>query len=141
MPTSARRHVLVDTSVAVALVVEDHVAHATVLATLRGRRLGLAGHAFFETYSVLTRLPAPIRRPPREVARLLDQNFPETHFAGAGEMRELARRLPALGLAGGSVYDALVAAAAIHAGRPLATRDRRALDTYRALDTDVWFVE
>ena len=33
--------------------VEDHEAHASTLEALRGRRLGLAGHAWFETYSVL----------------------------------------------------------------------------------------
>ena len=48
---------LLDTSAAVALVVEDHEAHAATLEAVRGRSLGLAGHAWFETYSVLTRLP------------------------------------------------------------------------------------
>ena len=41
-----------------------------------------------------------------------------------------------LGIAGGAVYDALVAAAAAEHGITLATRDRRAADTYRALDID-----
>lgn len=64
MPTSgsARRSLLVDTSVGVALSVGDHEGHASTLEALAGRRLGLAGHAVFETYSVLTRLPAPARR-------------------------------------------------------------------------------
>src|SRR5664279_5002978 len=48
---------LLDTSAAIALLVEDHEAHAATLEAVRGRRLGLAGHAWFETYSVLTRLP------------------------------------------------------------------------------------
>lgn len=139
MPTSARRPgvFLVDTSVAVALAVEDHVAHEGVVEALRGRRLGLAGHAFFETYSVLTRMPAPIRRSPADVARLLEHNFPESRFLGAVEATELARSLGGLGIAGGSVYDALVGAAAVQHGMPLGTRDRRALDTYRALDVDL----
>jgi predicted nucleic acid-binding protein len=40
------------------------------------------------------------------------------------------------GIAGGQVYDALVGAAAKHHGIVLATRDRRAVDTYRSLDVD-----
>jgi predicted nucleic acid-binding protein len=41
------------------------------------------------------------------------------------------------GIAGGSVYDALVGAAANKHRLRLATRDRRALEIYRALDVDV----
>ncbi len=137
MPTSGKRSpLLVDTSVAVALVVADHVAHDEVLNALRGRRLGLAGHAFFETHSVLTRLPGRARREPREVARLLEHNFPETKFLAADDAARLGRRLGDLNLAGGSVYDALVGEAAARAGLALATRDERALDVYRILEVD-----
>ena len=48
-----------------------------------------------------------------------------------------SRRLAGLGLAGGAVYDAVPAAAAAGHGLPLATRDRRAAQTYRALDADL----
>ena len=139
MPTSGRGRapLLVDTSVAVALAVADHTAHDLVIDALRGRTLGLAGHAFFETYSVLTRLPAPSRRPPADIARLLERDFPETRFLGAPHAADLAERLSALGIAGGSVYDALVGAVAAQHRLGLATRDQRALDTYRALDVDV----
>jgi predicted nucleic acid-binding protein len=41
------------------------------------------------------------------------------------------------GIAGGSVYDALVGATAIEHRLKLATRDQRALVTYRALQVDV----
>jgi predicted nucleic acid-binding protein len=40
-------------------------------------------------------------------------------------------------VAGGAVYDALVGAAAATHGLPLATRDRRALDIYRAVGAEV----
>ena len=40
-------------------------------------------------------------------------------------------------IAGGAVYDALVGATAAEHGIVLATRDRRALDTYRALGVEV----
>lgn len=143
MPTSASRQgiLLLDTSVAVASVVEDHTAHPVVTDHLRSRRLGMAGHAYFETFSVLTRLPAPLRRPPAEITRLLETNFPESRFLGSDDTSGLADRLGELGIAGGSVYDALVGAAATRHGLPLATRDRRALDTYRVLDVDYRFIE
>jgi predicted nucleic acid-binding protein len=81
MPTRGRaRPVLVDTSVAVALVVADHEHHEATFEAVRDRRLGLAGHAAFETFSVLTRLPAPARRTPAAVARILRRNFPESRY-------------------------------------------------------------
>lgn len=128
---------LVDTSVAVALVVADHEHHDGTFDALRGRHLGLAGHAAFETFSVLTRLPPPARRTPATVARLLTTSFPRSRFLSAAGTQELLGRLDAIGIAGGSVYDALVGAAAAEHGLTLATRDRRALETYRALDVEV----
>lgn len=135
MPTRSRApDVLVDTSAAVALVVADHEHHRATEKALRGRQLGLAGHAAFETFSVLTRLPPPARRPGSVVAELLAANFPGSRHLSADGAASLLGRLTTLGIAGGSVYDALVGAAAAEHGIPLATRDRRALDTYRALD-------
>lgn len=136
MPTSARREapLLVDTSVAVALTVEDHEDHEAVFKALRGRTLGLSGHAFFETYSVLTRLPGSARRSPTEVAHLLENNFPKTRFLEAERASDLSRRLPRLGIAGGAVYDALVGETAVQHRLELATRDQRATPTYRLLD-------
>lgn len=68
MPTKNNEvDVVVDTSVAVAIVVEDHEHHAATMRAINGRRLGLAGHAAFETFSVLTRLPPPLRRSPEAV--------------------------------------------------------------------------
>lgn len=128
---------LVDTSIAVALTVADHQHHEATFEALAGRRLGLAGHAAFETFSVLTRLPPPARRTPATVARLLEANFPENRFLGADAAAALLPELHAAGIAGGAVYDALVGASAREHGLPLATRDRRALETYRALDVRV----
>ncbi len=125
---------LVDTSVAIALVVADHSHHGSVTEAVGSERLGLAGHAAVETYSVLTRLPAPARRNPGTVRRLLDVNFPATHFLPEDATAALLEELPSLAIAGGAIYDALIAAAARHHGAVLVTRDRRALPTYRALD-------
>ena len=131
---------LVDTSVAVALVLADHEHHARTLRALRGHRLGLAGHAAFETFSVLTRLPPPARRTPAAVARLLATNFPHSRFLGTGATTRLFDALGSSKIAGGAVYDALVGAAAVAHGLTLATRDERALDTYRALGVSVELV-
>lgn len=129
--------VFVDTSAAVALMVEDHEAHAATLEAVRGKRLGLAGHAWFETYSVLTRLPAGLRRSPVDVERMLSHNFPLTGFLGEAEAVALSAELVRLGVSGGAVYDALVAAAARQHQRPLLSRDGRASSVYEALGVEV----
>lgn len=128
---------LVDTSVAVALSVADHEGRTAALAAAGGRRIGLAGHAAFESFSVLTRLPAPARRTPRAVSRLLAANFPYTRHLGAEAAAALLVRLADAGVSGGAVYDALVGATAVEHGVALLTRDRRALGTYRLLDVEV----
>lgn len=138
MPASGKGpEVLVDTSVAVALTVADHEHHAATVRLLGARRLGLAGHAAFETFSVLTRLPPPARRTPATVARLLSVSFPHSRFLGAKAAGTLLAELQTAEIAGGAVYDALVGAAANEHGLTLATRDRRALETYRALGVRV----
>lgn len=141
MPTDTsaeqRQVVLLDTSTAIALVVEDHEAHVATLEAVRGRRLGLAGHAWFETYSVLTRLPPGLRRSPADVIRLLDRNFPASGFLGEAESFDLGRALAGLGISGGAVYDALVGAAARQHRRPLISGDARARPVYEALGVEV----
>lgn len=138
MPTNADAlHLLVDTSVAIALIVADHDGHEATVEALDGRRLGLAGHAAFETFSVLTRLPPPLRRTPAVVAELLTTNFPESRFLSPKATARLLAQLPSTGIAGGAVYDALVGATAVEHALPLASRDLRALDTYRALEVAV----
>jgi predicted nucleic acid-binding protein len=128
---------LLDTSAAVALVVEDHEAHAATLEVVRGRRLGLAGHAWFETYSVLTRMPGVLRRSPADVAAVLAHNFPATEFLAEGAAAALGPELAKLGTSGGAVYDALVGAAARQHGRALVSCDGRARPVYEALGVRV----
>jgi predicted nucleic acid-binding protein len=138
MPTSGEApDVLVDTSVAVALCVGDHQFHTAVNEALRGRRLGLAGHAAFETYSVLTRLPPPGRRSPAAVSEILRVNFSSSRFLSAAASAKLIDEVGRGAIAGGAVYDALVAACAAEHEIVLATLDRRALDTYRAVGAQI----
>lgn len=142
MPTSGSRRaeLLVDTSVAVALTVADHEHHEATSAALAGRRLGLAGHAAFETFSVLRRLPPPSRRTPTTVSHALAVSFPHSRFLGPDRSAELLGELAAAGIAGGAVYDALVGAAAAEHDLILATRDRRAVDAYRAVGARIELV-
>ena len=128
---------LVDTSAAVAFVVADHSAHVATWEALAERRLGLAGHAWFETFSVLTRLPGSIRRDAATVIDVISTNFPESRFLDEEASLALTGQLAGAGIAGGAVYDALVAAAVARHRLPLVSRDRRALDTYRSFGLDV----
>lgn len=129
--------VLVDTSVAVPLVIADHPAHQVVVDKLGDQVLGLSGHAAFEAFSVLTRLPGTNRLSVTDANRALVVNFPATRHLSAEAAAGLHRSLGALGIAGGAVYDALVAAAAHEHGVALATRDRHAVGTYRAIGVQI----
>ena len=86
---------------------------------------------------MLTRLPGLARRTPTAVGRLLAANFPYSRFLDEKTAAEVLGRLAGTGIAGGAVYDALVASAAAKHQVPLATRDARALRTYRAFDVEV----
>lgn len=114
-----------------------HDRHAATATALRGRVLGLAGHAWFETFSVLTRLPPPARRPAGDVLRLLHAEFPATVFLSQDDTKDLLQRLEATSVAGGAVYDALVGQAAARSGLPLVSRDERAADLYHRLGCQV----
>ncbi|MDQ3690285.1 MAG: type II toxin-antitoxin system VapC family toxin [Chloroflexota bacterium] len=139
-PDNAGSLILIDSSVAVAVALKGHPDHAASAARLRGKRVGLSGHAWFETYSVLTRMPGSLRRSPVEVLQLLAKNFPESVFLTDEAAGRLGPELARLGIAGGSVYDALVGATARHHGRALLTGDLRAKGTYDALGVAAEFV-
>jgi len=126
-----------DTSVAIPLLVQTHQAHDAVVRWWDGREIALSGHAIAETYSVLTRLPGDLRVAPADAARLL-----RARFASHLQIKpKTATRLPELlserGIAGGAVYDALVALAAVGHDAELATRDARAAATYEAIGARV----
>jgi predicted nucleic acid-binding protein len=127
----------VDTSVAVPLLVQTHVAHAAVVRWWAGRDVALSGHALAETYSVLTRLPGDIRMAPPDAARLLEDRFSPPLLLGPETARRLPQVLSWMEIAGGAVYDALVALAAVEHKVALATRDARARDTYENVGVEV----
>jgi predicted nucleic acid-binding protein len=130
-----------DTSVAVASLDASHDAHTVCRRALVDLRPALAGHAAFEVYSVLTRLPIPLRLSSNQAADILASAFPEVCWLTPEQANSLRDELGPLGIVGGSVYDALVARAAAVHDRVLLTRDRRAERTYRALEVSCRFVE
>lgn len=130
-----------DTSVVVAAFAPWHESHRLAVKVL-SRRPRLIAHVALETYSVLTRLPAPHRAPPDIVVGFLRQNFTHEPLALPPlEQLEMLGTLPARGVTGGAVYDALVAATAAHVGESLVTLDRRAVPTYRAVGGTVEVLE
>jgi toxin FitB len=132
--------VAVDTSVAVPLLVRSHVHHAEVVRWWNGQELALSGHALAETYSVLTRLPGDARLSAEDAAHLLDNRFATPLTLSGPQARKVHATLSLLGIAGGAVYDGLVALAAKEHGVALATRDARARGAYDAVGVKVILV-
>lgn len=132
--------VAVDTSVAVPLLVRSHQHHPEVVRWWGGQELALSGHALAETYSVLTRLPGDARLSAEDAARLLDARFAAPLVLSGSRARTVHVTLSRLGIAGGAVYDGLVALAAKEHGVALATRDARARGTYDVLGVKVLVV-
>ncbi|MGI9079404.1 MAG: hypothetical protein ACR2GF_01040 [Acidimicrobiales bacterium] len=69
--------------------------------------------------------------------RLLGERFLDPLLLGSEVAGHLPQVLAELGIAGGAVYDALVALAAVEHGADLATRDLRAGATYAAVGARV----
>lgn len=132
---------LVDTSVAVPLLVEASDHHNDVLAAIGEQAVGIAGHAAVETCSVLSRLPGDQRLDPATAWGMIRESFPARLWMTAHQQEATLARACAAGISGGALYDALVAGAARAAGLPLITRDARALPTYAALGIEVVLVE
>ena len=78
----------------------------------------MAAPALVETYAVLTRLPPPYRLRPADALALIEGSWSDAEVAALDgtEIWPLLRGLPAAGIAGGSTYDAVVAACARKAG-------------------------
>jgi predicted nucleic acid-binding protein len=129
-----------DSSVVIAAFASWHQHHEAAARALRDVR-DLVGHVALETYSVLTRLPEPLRAEPALVARYLREDFSgERLLLAEPEQRALIGRLADLSISGGAVYDALVAVTAEHHGHRLISCDRRAAMTYERLGIDVTYV-
>lgn len=129
-----------DSSVVIAAFASWNVHHEAAIEALGDVR-DLVGHVELETYSVLTRLPEPLRAEPSFVARYLREDFSgERLLLGESAQRALVGRLADLSISGGAVYDALVAATADHHSRALISCDRRAARTYELLGVEVRYL-
>jgi hypothetical protein len=117
--------------------VQNHAAHQAVTRWWKHREVALCGHASVETYAVLTRLPGSSRLAPADAARLIRERFAPPLLLSAEMSGRIADVLSELGIAGGAVYDALVALAAVEHDADLATRDLRAKATYDAIGARV----
>jgi hypothetical protein len=109
-----------------------HTDHQSAAAAIH--RVGaIIDHVEVETFSVLTRLPPPRRVPGHLVTAFLDGHFPDSvprlASAPSTDVLEIAVRG---GIAGGSVYDLVVALAAQRGDAVLWSLDRRAATTYEA---------
>lgn len=109
--------VLLDTSVLVAGIVRVHPRHEAarpwIAQALAGEiELVLAAHTLAELHAVLTTLPVQPRISPQTAERLRDTNLPadaEIVALSTDDYRHVLTRVAELGLAGGVVYDALIA--------------------------------
>jgi predicted nucleic acid-binding protein len=140
MPTSADVEWAVDTSVVVAALDASHAAHQVCADACRHRRPALAGHAAFESFSVLTRLHGALSVDPISAVEALDLGFPQRCWLTPDDQARVLARLATLGISGGAVYDALVGEAARANGRSLMTRDLRASRTYELIGVATTFV-
>jgi predicted nucleic acid-binding protein len=118
-----RAQVALDTSCLIALLSSWHEFHLRTLTPLearrkRGERFILSAHTLMETFSVLTRLPPPVRIAPMEASERMRENFGGDLVAGLEpksawlSITQLAQR----GLGGGRVYDAAIASSVLRAG-------------------------
>jgi predicted nucleic acid-binding protein len=135
MPTSAELWA-VDTSVAVPALDGSHAAHEACRDAVRTNRPALAGHAAFETFSVLTRLPGQLSIDAPTAQKVIAAVFPSICWIGDEVAANLLARLGETGIVGGAVYDALVGEAARVNNCRLLTRDLRAKRTYDLIGVD-----
>jgi toxin FitB len=125
--------VAVDSSVAVAAIVLDHEAQQLADEALASSDTTIA-HVASETYSVLTRLPAPYRVDAPRAASLVRARLPDVTVALDPARHTVAlETLAAARISGGATYDGLIALAALEHNLQLVSRDARAARTYEAL--------
>lgn len=133
--------IAVDTSVVVAGFATWHEGYRPAAAAL-ARKPRVPAHVLVESYSVLTRLPPPHRAPADLVAAFLAERFAEAPLALSPRAHlELIQTSARIGLAGGAIHDALIAATVRDAGATLLTRDRRARSVYDRMNIRYEFID
>lgn len=115
--------IALDTSVLVAAIQSWHTEHErafkAVSQSLRKGSVVVPLHVLFESYSVLTRMPKPLRLSPETALGLLERTLrdkAEVVELGGDSVFDLFQTFPDRDISGGAVYDALIAESAMRAG-------------------------
>jgi predicted nucleic acid-binding protein len=103
---------------------QTHPHHARAEVALNrhltaGDQMMIVAHTLLETYSALTRMPAPSRVPPGDALRAIEDTFLARGTVvslGEQEYVRLLQELANAGTIGGQVYDAAIVACARQAG-------------------------
>jgi predicted nucleic acid-binding protein len=121
---------------------EWHPLHRAARGALENGPRQLIAHAAFETVSAGSRMPEPYRVSSAVILAALDRDYPSDWLSldADGQRRALGAAV-ALGLHGGVLYDALIAATAAEHGVTLISADRRARVAYEAMGARVSYVE
>jgi toxin FitB len=122
-----------DSSITIAALWNDHPACEAASEALKACKITIA-HVAIETYSVLTRLPAPHQVDATTAVAVLKERLP-AKYATLDTDRSAAAlgQLATAGVSGGATYDGLIALTALAHDLELLSRDARAARTYRAL--------
>ena len=128
---------VVDTSVIVRVTTTTDVAERAQLQQVIAACPAAITHVLTEAYSTLTRLPQPFRLSPRSCLAFLSAAFHATPLtvSVSGQLR-IMELLAEKGIAGGAIYDCLIAETAREHGATVVSLDRRALQNYALVDVD-----
>ena len=130
-----------DSSVTIAAAASWHVAHEAANAALAADQPALVAHVAFETTAALSRMPEGQRLSPAMILQWLERRFPTTWLTlPAAATRRGLRTAVDSGFRGGALYDALIAANAVHHKCTLVSADRRAAAVYAAVGVDVVYL-
>lgn len=136
--------IALDTSVVVAGLLEWHEHYEEsfwALDSVLEDGVIVSSRVLIESYSVMTRMPAPHRLAPADALRLLTETLSEHATVAdlpAEERWSFLAALAELGVAGGSAYDAEILATARHAGaKRLLTLNRRHFEPLAPPDLEV----
>jgi predicted nucleic acid-binding protein len=114
--------VLYDTSILIAALLVQHSHHDLAFPKLELARRGevkgyISTHSLAEIYAVITRLPQPLRVLPDEAESLIADllSYLESVPLLASDYQKAIAAMRALSLAGGGIFDAVIAQAALQA--------------------------
>jgi predicted nucleic acid-binding protein len=134
--------IALDSSVVIAALSRWHPAHEGSRAAAAREDRVLPSHVAFETAAVLSRLPKGYRITSAVVFDALERIFTRPWLTLDGDAaRSCLARAVAVGIGGGALYDALIAATAREHGATLLSADRRAQEAYEAMGAHVSYLE